>query len=523
MSKLNRKELIHVKSLLDCIGGNIWWKDKESHYLGCNEISAKKLGFDSSNEFIGKTDYEFPWADQAACLIQHDKEVMETGKTLQFEEKIRTKTGEVLTFMVIKSPLKNIDDEIIGTVGNAVDISNQKKLEETLKQAKEKAEIDSHLKSKSLLTMQQQLESVIDSVAGNHWWKDVNGVYRGYNSSLLETLGFKSLEDVIGKTDYELPWSEQADYLVTNDKEVMRTGVTQKWEEEVTFDTGKKLTFLVTKIPLRDENGQIIGTIGSSVDITRQKEIEEELRTEKKKAEKANQLKIAFIRDMQHDFRTPCAGIFQLSEILEQMEIDKEKKKVLRHLVDASKQLLELLNSILDFSRIESETIPLLSKNFDLNEVIQKIVAMEKPSAKAKNLELLVNYPRDTPYKFIGDEFRTHRILMNLMSNAIKFTSKGFIKVSVELAKPIENREAIIKLIVEDTGIGLSDKIKDKIYEKFTRGDDANRGLYKGLGLGLHIIKQFVTKLGGEIEVESNFNHGTTFSIILPLKVPLVS
>lgn len=486
---------------VDSIAGIHWWKDLDGVYRGCNKQLIKSLGFASKKDIIGKTDYELPWAEYANQLTKVDKEVIEKKAPISRDDIFLTKSGVHKIFSSIKIPMKDLSNEIIGTIGTAIDITKQ---------------------SESIHNMEQRLNSIIDVLAGNHWWKDLNGTYCGCNKNLVVMLGVKR-EEVIGKTDYELPWADQADELVANDKKVIETGISVRSEEKVAAKSGKVLTFLVNKVPLRNERGVIIGTIGSSTDITYTKELEAELLRAKEGAEQSSKIKSDFIQNMEHDIRTPCGGIYQMAKVLEEKETNKEKKEVLRYITQASSQLLNVLNSIIDFSRIESGITHVLAKKFNLKTLIDGIAELEMPSVYTKQLELITKYPDDMPCEFIGDPFRIHRILLNLVSNAIKFTEKGYIKVIAKLADIKDNKNAIIKLIVQDTGTGISERAQAIMFEKFTREHPSNEGLYQGIGLGLRIVKQFTQELEGEIEIDSIPGQGSTFVLTMPLKIPMLS
>lgn len=147
---------------------------------------------------------------------------------------------------------------------------------------------------------------------------------------------------------------------------------------------------------------------------------------------------------------------------------------------------------------------------------------MEKAAAAIKKLELIYEYPEDIPTVFLSDENRIERIILNLLSNAIKFTDKGHVHVQVKLVKELDDKNLILQIIVSDTGIGIPHDKQQYIYEKFYRGSPANQNKYPGAGLGLHIVKQFIEDLDGEIEVVSSPNKGTIFICTLPFKRPLV-
>lgn len=235
----------------------------------------------------------------------------------------------------------------------------------------------------------------------------------------------------------------------------------------------------------------------------------------------ANALKAEFIQNMEHDIRTPFHGIWMLASLLESKETDPSKKESLSDISKSAKELLDYCNGILEFIKAEEKSVPVLAKKFDLWRLIDKIVTMEIPAAKIKNLILLMNFSEEIPRVVIGDEHRLQRILINLVGNAIKFTHTGFVKISVKLAKK-ENKEIVLQIYIEDTGIGIPEDKMIYIYEKFTRINPASQGVYKGTGLGLRLVKQLIEEVDGEIDVKSEVGKGTTFVCTIPFKLPLV-
>jgi len=370
-------------------------------------------------------------------------------------------------------------------------------------------------------TIADNLISIINCTPGSLYWKDKNGCYLGCNQFMVDTSGLKTVNDIVGKTDFDL-WPNYAPKLFENDQYVMQTGKTLVTEEEVRISSGKLMYFTGVKRPLYNESNDIVGVIGNSLDITPLKRAEQELRIAKEEAEKSNQLKTDFIRNMEHDVRTPFSGIYAMTKILAEKETDKEKKQLLYTIADCAKQLLDYCNDILDFSKLEAGNIPLLSKKFNLRQLIDDVATMEKPPAEIKKISFITEYSKEMPELFISDPFRIQRILINLASNAVKFTEKGYVKITVDTAKEINARDVIIKICVEDTGIGIPKDKHTAIYEKFNRLNPSNQGHYKGSGLGLTIVKQFVEELNGEIEIHSEPNRGSIFICLLPLKIPLL-
>lgn len=373
---------------------------------------------------------------------------------------------------------------------------------------------------KALQDQVSQLENIIASMPGHVFWTDQNNRYLGCNNEQAASLGMETRKEIIGKTNRDLLKNpEDADLLDEVNNHVMQTGETYLVEEK-----SKTLgIYLTKKTPLRNANGDIIGVLGVSFDITDRKRTEKELVHAKEKAEQANQVKTDFIRNMEHDIRTPLCGIMSVAGYLKSKENNASKQEFLGDIEVASNELLNYLNSVLEFSQTGSGTIPLILKEFCLKEVIQSVYNVELLAGKDKGLEIIINYPDSMPPYIIGDKFRLHRILLNLVSNAIKFTDKGAVTITVNiLSNDTETNELNLQISVADSGIGIAKDHHEIIYDKFTRCAPSNRGLYKGTGLGLWIVKQFLYELGGYIQLESELGKGSIFHCILKVQVPHV-
>lgn len=367
------------------------------------------------------------------------------------------------------------------------------------------------------------LKKILAIMPGNLYWKDRKGVFLGCNRNLAKIHQLNSADEIIGKDDYDLLDKESADTVSTVDSTVMNLGKEINVEERG-FDINKKpAVYFTKKTPILDENNKkIIGMAGISIDITDLKKREAELKQAKEQAEKANQLKSDFISNMEHDIRTPLGGIYGMMDILARQENDPEKKSIMGEMTACAKELMDFCNGILDFSKIEAEAFPVVSKSFEFRKLINSVVNIEMMAAKNKSLDLLAEFDKKLPKVVISDPYRIKRILLNLVSNAIKFTKQGGIKISVTLDKEnTKNRKIIVKFIVSDTGIGIPDDKKALIYERFTKVIPSSKGLYKGLGLGLRIVKQFMDELDGDIHLKSEIGKGSIFTLLLPLKIPL--
>ncbi len=368
-----------------------------------------------------------------------------------------------------------------------------------------------------------EFKNIIRDIPGCIYWKDKNSIYLGCNHEFLEMTGLQTEQQIIGKTDRDLCWKGQAETLFNHDQSVIKNGQTSILEEEVSLADGTKKLYSVIKSPLRNERNEIIGIVGTSIDITYRKIMEEKLKEAIERAEEANRSKSEFIANMEHDIRTPFCGVWGLAKQLYEIEQDPLKKELLADISACANELLDYCNTILDFSRIESGTLPVTEKKFDLKKLIASIMAIETPPAKSGGLTLNLEYDEAISPILIGDPYRLHRILINLIGNSIKFTKKGAVALSVKLVSMQKSdRSAIIRFSVHDTGIGIPEDRQNYIFEKFTRLMPSNRGLYQGAGFGLTIVKQFVKEMGGEIDLQSEVDRGSIFMCTFPFKIPLV-
>ncbi len=240
------------------------------------------------------------------------------------------------------------------------------------------------------------------------------------------------------------------------------------------------------------------------------KENNRELEIQKNKAEEATHAKAMFLANMSHEIRTPLNGIIGISNILKKDNLKKEHKDLVRIISTSGENLLNIINNILDFSKIESGQIQLEDIEFSLSKVIKNIAELLNFNATEKGLELSVNISDDIPKNLKGDPYRLNQILTNLLNNAIKFTSKGSIKIVVEsLGKEIDKIKLLFKVI--DTGIGISETGVKKLFKEFSQTDKSTARKYGGSGLGLAICRNLVVLMGGEIGVNSKPGVGSEF------------
>jgi PAS domain S-box-containing protein len=363
------------------------------------------------------------------------------------------------------------------------------------------------------------MDSIINNLPGAVYWKDKEGQYLGCNKFVARMAGYNKPSDMIGKTDYDLCWKEFADDWRQRDLNVLKEGQTIVCEEKVRLADGSIITELTFKTPLRNKNGDIVGIIGTSLDITERKEMEEQLKISKEQAEAANRAKTEFITNMSHDVRTPISGVLGASDILEH-EGDSARDREFGHLIHASAaRLMELLDDILEMiSADEVSESSLKLSTFNLRARLDFIKDLLTPNAVQSDIELNFNLANDVPTFLISDRIKIDRILVNIVSNALKFTHMGSINIAVELLEYKNDRVSLL-FTIKDTGIGISADQLDKIFDRFYRISPSYHNKYRGHGIGLFIVQKYVTILGGNIAVQSELNKGTTFKITLPFKI----
>lgn len=271
----------------------------------------------------------------------------------------------------------------------------------------------------------------------------------------------------------------------------------------------------------KDENGKTIGAVMIARDITEQKRIQNELteakiiaETATKNAEEAVKTKQQFLSNMSHEIRTPMNAIIGFTKVVLKTELNAKQKEYLMAIKMSGDALIVLINDILDLAKVDAGKMTFEKTPFKLNLSIIAMLHLFETKIQEKNLQLITNYDSKIPEVLLGDPIRLHQIILNLVSNAVKFTHKGTITVSVALIKETKDK-ATLKFSIADTGIGIKEKKINEIFENFTQATSSTSRLFGGTGLGLAIAKQLVEAQNGQMEVKSKVNKGSTFSFTL--------
>ncbi|SEH08452.1 PAS domain S-box protein [Candidatus Venteria ishoeyi] len=491
-----------ISSLLDSIPDIIFYKDMDGVYLGCNPPFAELIGR-PKEEIINKTDYELFDKEIADLFRKNDKLMLERRETRNNDEWVTYPDGKKVLIDTLKTPYWGPNGEILGILGISRDITVRKQAEEEIKR------------------QSGLISSLLDSIPDIIFYKDTDGVYLGCNPPFAELLG-RPKEEIVNKTDYDLFDKETADFFRKHDKLMLERRETRHNDEWNTYPDGKKILLDTLKTPYWGPNGEMLGILGISRDITVRKQAEKALQQAKKEAETANQAKTEFLANMSHEIRTPMNAVIGMTQMLMRTDLNDKQKDYVNTVHSSSHLLLGIINDILDFSKIEANKLELDLHNFQIDDLLAQMKSLFGTAAGDQQIELFFHVAADLPHTLVGDALRLGQVLTNLLSNAIKFTQKGFVELSVTQVNTSEaqiQEKVSIRFEVQDTGIGLSEEQIGSLFNAFSQADTSTTRKYGGTGLGLVISSRLIEHMGGTLEVESTLGKGSTFFFELKLPV----
>jgi PAS domain S-box-containing protein len=378
-------------------------------------------------------------------------------------------------------------------------------------------------------------DAIIESTPGILYLYDEHGQFLRWN---------RSFETVTGYAAHEIERMHPSEFFCDRDRPLLTARINEVFEQgdasveaPLLAKSGKVTPYYLTGRRIVFEDKTCL--VGVGIDISERIRVEQALRElneslERKVAERtadleialarakaADQIKSAFLASMSHELRTPLNSIIGFSGIMLQGlagDLNAEQTKQLGLVRGSARHLLALINDVLDISKIEAGELEVRLKAFDLKASIGRIVASIMPMAEKKGLVLSADF-RDLPDDFVSDQRRVEQMLLNLLSNAIKFTEQGTVKLSAEISSEVAGRVGPVLLVrVADTGIGIQAEYLPMIFQAFRQIDTGISRQHEGTGLGLAICRRLADRLGGDIEVESEFGRGSVFTLVLPFK-----
>lgn len=478
-------------NLLNNIPNLVILTDLEGNITYINHKSSDEFGIPDSSKIIGMNVISF--------LHDSDKErALKNLKETDINQKysniymIKMPNNEIRYVEIIRSTYyqNNIPKGYIYIVNN---ITSRKKYEQ------------------EIIAARETYFNILNSINDGIFITDLNGVILDVNEGVTKMYGY-TRKELLGATPFDFA---SKDLNNVEELEKIITKTIENGEPSRFLYWGQRKNGEVFPKDVIVNKGKYVGMdvlITVSRDITEVKEFEKELIKAKEKAEENERLKTAFLQNMSHEIRTPLNGILGFSKLLENEHLTKEELKEYTALIQKSgKRLLETINNILDISKIETRQVQIVNKHFSLNELLEDLYSIFENDAIEKNLNLKQNINPSQDIILYSDELKLNQILTNLISNAIKFTSKGKVEYGYTL------KDNVIEFFVRDTGIGIDESKFEKIFDRFAQVDPTLTRGYEGSGLGLAICKSLVELLNGKIWLQSKVGEGTIFYFIIPI------
>jgi two-component system, sensor histidine kinase and response regulator len=496
-----RKERDLLQALMDNIPDSIYFKDIKSRFIRINKAKALEVGIQNPHDAIGKSDFDYFEREKAEAKLKDEELILSTGAPLiSKEEKVSFASGKEVWISTTKSPIKDEKNNIVGLVGISRDITSQVQIMLKLNEERD------------------FLQVLMDYIPYTIYFKDLEGKFTKINKAQARLIGAAKPEDALGKTDFDFFNEQHAKIAFADEQRILTTGIPLIEKVELLKDAeGNERWVTATKIPVKDNFGNITGLVGVSIDITEKRMAEEKLRESKERAEESDRLKTAFLANMSHEIRTPMNGIIGFSNLLRNPDLlEAERNDFLNHITSCGNTLLNLIDDIIDISKIEAGQIKIRITDCSINGVIDELFdsfEAAKLREGKQSVKLIKNAALSNDKSItLTDPFRLRQIISNLIGNALKFTLEGHIEFGYTLEP-----DDYLQFFVKDTGIGIPKDKQELIFERFGQVLDSNFYInQKGTGLGLAISSNLVKLLGGRMWVTSEPGKGSNFYFTLP-------
>jgi len=501
VEKKLEQQLALFQALVDTLPAAVAYKDRECRFLGCNRAHQEFFG-SSPEALAGRTvaDLDYLPLDVKQQVIADEREVLRSGRTIQRQYDMRDREGKARPALHWKAPITAGDGTRIGLLGVVVDISEQKRVEGELKRAKEAAE--------AALAESRRLTAILEATSDFVGIADPSGRVLYVNRAGKRMIGIDPASDARA-LDFGRIFTPEG-IAAINQRGIptaLREGV---WHEEIELRHAEGRLVPTSFVGLvhraADGGPELLSCVAR--DITERKRTERKLRRAKDAAEAANRAKSAFLATMSHEIRTPMNAVIGMTSLLLETPLSPRQREFVETVRVSGDALLTVINDILDFSKIEADKLELVPKPFALRPTIDAVLDLLAPRAAEKGIELACLLEEGVPAGIVGDETRLRQILVNLVGNAIKFTERGEVVVSVA-ARP----GGELAFAVRDTGPGIAPDKMPRLFQSFSQLDSSATREHGGTGLGLAISRRLAELMGGRMWAESEgaAGRGSTF------------
>ena len=477
-----------IRDVVEASPLSILTLDTEGKVQSWNGAATRTFGW-TEEEVVGDAVPPFvpPGAENESTEFRQRALNGESVTNLEIQR--YTKDGSTMDLYMSTAPVRDAQGRITGIMYVYADITARKRAEKEL-------QVQRDFALQVMNTMGQGLAVT-----------DAEGRFEYVNPAYARMLGFQP-EELIGKSPFDFTIPEDHPILEQALQDQL-AGKASTYETHVRTPDQYELYVLNTNVP-RWRDHAIVGAIAVATDLTERKRTEEALALARDQALEASRLKSEFLATMSHEIRTPMNGILGMIELLLDTTLDAEQQEYLHVVGSSAQELLRIINDILDFSKIEADKLVLESLDFEPVEVVEGAAELLAARAREKGLSLMTYVDPAIPSMLRGDAGRLRQVLLNLVSNAVKFTDTGDVVIKATLEGEIRH-QAAVRFEVADTGIGLSEVARKRLFQPFVQADGSTTRKYGGTGLGLAICKRLVELMGGDIAVESTEAQGSTF------------
>ncbi|MDB4334728.1 PAS domain S-box protein [bacterium] len=490
----SRKQLVTLTNSVDSM---IYMKDDKGELVLAND-SYLDFFHVKRKRAIGRNTVSYMPSSLYALIANDEGEVMKSRKSISSEYEFIDHQGDLKILLTNIVPLINENGEVYATCGNAIDITGRK------------------LQEKKLFELNRKFVTHLQNMPMGYVEVDKDLRILDWNKQAEEIFGYEKHE-VLGKlVDDLLVASGENEKIgkVLGDL-VKGIGGQRSTNKNIT-NQGQVIDCEWYNTLIHDIDNESIGWASLVQDVTENLRLNMDLKSAKEEAEEANHAKSAFLANVSHEIRTPMNAIIGFSQLLEKLLKEPLQQNYLNSIRISGKTLLNLINNILDLSKIESGRLTLQDSAVDVDALTYELQQVFHHRVTSKDIKYETILNRELPKYILVDELRLQQILLNLISNALKFTEKGKVTVEVDFELGDSDKEINLKINICDTGIGISEDEMESIFEEFYQQGDQDTKKYGGTGLGLTISKRLVELMGGAISVTSELGVGSCFTIVIP-------